>query len=196
MARQQNTFAAIRKAWATPVNAQEWTRAWILGNYFAEYHMSTKVSRTVAQTRADFDELYAEPAIERWAREPAPAPELEVTSDSSESGGVTLPATELEERAMRPESGRSDTGPWLSLTLEPALRPGRQIAPPAAASQTSPMASALRGNTGAYRSCCLSSQSLMRLAVGTKRTHPTTTRVLRCRQQLGRIPHRLSIPLM
>ena len=105
MARRQNTFAAIRKARATPVNAQEWTRTWIFGNYFEEYHMSTKVSRAVVLTRAEFDELYMEPALERWAREPTPVPEPEATPDSSESGGVPLPATELEEQ-------RNATGEW------------------------------------------------------------------------------------
>lgn len=90
MARRQNTFATIRKARATPVSAQEWTRTWIFGNYFEEYHMSIKVSRTVVLTRAEFDELYVEPALERWAREPTPVPEPEATSDSPESGGVPI----------------------------------------------------------------------------------------------------------
>ena len=55
--------------------------------------MSTKVRRTVVLTRAEFDQLYMEPALKRWALESASAPEPEVTSDSSESGGVPLPAT-------------------------------------------------------------------------------------------------------
>lgn len=95
MAPQKNTFAAIRKARATPVNAQEWVRTWIFANYFHEYCQSTRVSRPVVLSRAEFDQLYVEPTLERWAFEPAPVPEPEATSDSSESGGVPLPASEL-----------------------------------------------------------------------------------------------------
>lgn len=95
MVPQKNTFAAIRKARATPVNAQAWVRTWIFENYFHEYCQSTRVSRPVVLSRAEFDKLYVEPALERWALEPALAPEPEATSDSSESGGVPLPATEL-----------------------------------------------------------------------------------------------------
>ena len=94
MAPQKNTFAAIRKAQATPINAQEWIRTWIFDNYFHEYHMSTRVSRTVVLTRAEFDQLYVEPALARWALEQPPAPETEANSDSSESGGVPLPVAE------------------------------------------------------------------------------------------------------
>ena len=97
MARRQNTFAAIRKARATPVNAQEWTRTWIFGNYFEEYHMSTKVSRTVVLTRVEFDQLYVEPA---------PVAEPEATSDSSDSGGAPLPATELSVQRNAPGEWR------------------------------------------------------------------------------------------
>jgi hypothetical protein len=52
--------------------------------------MSTKVNRTVVGTRADFDELYVEPARERWARERALEPEDTATPDASESGGVSF----------------------------------------------------------------------------------------------------------
>jgi hypothetical protein len=90
MAPRQTTFAAIRKARPTPADAQERTRAWIFSNYFEEYHMSTKVNRTVVGTRADFDELYVEPARERWARERALEPEDTATPDASESGGVSF----------------------------------------------------------------------------------------------------------
>ena len=95
MAPQKNTFAAIREARATPVNAQEWVRTWIFDNYFHEYCQSTRISRPVVLSRAVFDQLYVEPALERRALEPAPAPEHEATSDSSESGGVPLPAIGL-----------------------------------------------------------------------------------------------------
>lgn len=38
MAPQQSTCDAIRKARATPANAQERTKSWIFSNYFNEYH--------------------------------------------------------------------------------------------------------------------------------------------------------------
>lgn len=62
----------------------------------------------MALTRAQFDEFYVEPALERWALEPppVPVPEPEVTSDSSVSGGVHLPANGL---PVQPNSPRG----WL-----------------------------------------------------------------------------------
>jgi len=90
MAPRQTTFAAIRKARPTPADAEERARAWIFSNYFEEYHMSIRVRRTVVLTRAEFDQLYVEPARERWARERALEPEVTATPDASESGGVSL----------------------------------------------------------------------------------------------------------
>jgi hypothetical protein len=87
MAPQKKTFAAIRKARATPANAQKRLRTWLFANYFEESLMSTKVTRTVVLTEAEFDQVYVEPARARWALEPAPVPtpEPEPTPDSQQA---------------------------------------------------------------------------------------------------------------
>ena len=90
MALRQTTFAAICKARPTPTDAQERIRIWIFSNYFKEYHMSTRVRRTVVLTRAEFDPLYVEPARERWARDRALEPEATATPDASESGSAPM----------------------------------------------------------------------------------------------------------
>lgn len=84
MAPRKSTFAAIRKARATPANAQERLRTWLFVSYFEESLMSTKIRRGVVLTRAEFEQVYVEPARERWALEPAPVPtpEPEATPDS------------------------------------------------------------------------------------------------------------------
>jgi hypothetical protein len=111
MAPQRKTFAAIRKAQATPGSAQERLRTWIFGNYFKEYHMSTKVTRTVVLTRAEFDQVYVEPARERWALEPplVPAREPEALPDSQRAwSSLTVSATRSSSAAADNSTGSGE----------------------------------------------------------------------------------------
>ena len=182
MATQQNTFAMLRKAdrAAPDNNAQERIGSWIF-----ECHASTAVR---VLTRAEFDQLYLEPALERWEFEAEREPETSVESsalESSASGGMQsclrlvvclCRRAKAESSAMHADRCCSKPGtPW-SRDLEPGSRPVRLIVPTAAKSQTSPGACDLRGSPEAFRSCCRrsSSQSLLRPAVGTRQMYPIT----------------------
>jgi len=107
MAPQKTTFAALRKLQATPANAQERLRIWILGNYYEDYLMSTEACGTVPLTRAEFDQLYVEPELERWALEPAIEPEATPESQRASSistGFATRASSDVADISFSPWS--------------------------------------------------------------------------------------------